>query len=150
MLQLNATDENQTDLSKGNEYITQEMATPVTAIEDREVADEFNDHIQINSNKAIRMEYLHSWTLKFKDSTQEIKYCQLREDMFRSNMLCVFIVWLFIVLCQAIIVPNCTILVICLGVSTILLTGGCLLVMAEEFSTLPSVCKQKRYNNIII
>lgn len=115
------------------------MATPVTAIEDREVADEFNDHIQINSNKQMRIEYLQPWSLKFKDSTQETKYCQLREDMFRSNMLCVFIVWVFIVLCQAIIIPSCTILIICLCVSTILLTGGCLLVMAEEFSTLPTV-----------
>lgn len=115
------------------------MATPVTAIEDREVADEFNDHIQINSNKQMRIEYLQPWSLKFKDSTQETKYCQLREDMFRSNMLCVFIVWVFIVLCQAIIIPSCTVLIICLGVSTVLLTGGCLLVMAEEFSTLPTV-----------
>ncbi|XP_055325693.1 adenylyl cyclase 78C-like [Sitodiplosis mosellana] len=118
------------------------MATPVTAIEDREITDEFNDHIQINSNKQMRMEYLHPWTLKFKDSTQETKYCQLREDMFRSNMLCVFIVWVFIVLCQAIIIPRCAVLFICLGVSTVLLTGGCVLVMAEEFSTLPTILQK--------
>lgn len=85
----------------------------------------------------MRMEYLYPWTLKFKDSTQESKYSQLREDMFRSNMLCVFIVWVFIVLCQAVIVPRCTILIVCLAVSTILLFAGCVLLMAEEFDKLP-------------
>lgn len=85
----------------------------------------------------MRMEYLYTYTLKFKDSTQELKYCQLREDMFRSNMLCVFLVWVFIVLCQSIIIPRCTVLVICLAVSTVILTVGCMLVMAEEFTGLP-------------
>lgn len=86
----------------------------------------------------MRMEYLNQWTLKFKDSTQESKYCQLRENMFRSNMLCVFIVWVFIVLCQAVVVPRCTVLIVCLAVSTIFLTAGCVLVMAEEFVKLPA------------
>lgn len=112
------------------------MATPTKATE--EEADECTQKIQINSNKQMRMEYLYPWTLKFKDSTQESKYCQLREDMFRSNMLCVFIVWAFIVLCQLIITPWCSILFACLTLSTILLTGGCLLVMAEEFTGLPA------------
>lgn len=85
----------------------------------------------------MRMEYLYTYTLKFKDSTQESKYCQLREDMFRSNMLCVFLVWVFIVLCQSIIIPRCTVLVICLAVSTVILTLGCGIVMAEEFNGLP-------------
>lgn len=133
---LNKSSENQTEATKNNENTTQEMATPVTATE--EEVDEFIEQsIQINSNKQMRMEYLYPWTLKFKDSTQEIKYCQLREDMFRSNMLSVFIVWIFIVLCQVTIIPQCTVLTVCLAISTALLTCGCLLVMAEEFSTLP-------------
>lgn len=46
--------------------------------------DEFiEQNIQINSNKKIRREYLSPWTLKFKDTEQELKFCQLREDMFR-------------------------------------------------------------------
>lgn len=46
--------------------------------------DEFiEQNIQINSNKEIRREYLSPWTLKFKDREQEMKFCQLREDMFR-------------------------------------------------------------------
>lgn len=90
----------------------------------------------------MRVEYLYPWTLKFKDTSQETKYCQLREDMFRSNMLSVFIVWIFIVLCQITIIPSCTILIICLAISTTLLSCGCTLVMAEEFSSLPVIFKK--------
>lgn len=105
--------------------------------------DEFIDqNIQINTNKEMREQYLNMWTLKFKDSVQETKFCQLREDMFRSNMLCVFVVWIFIVLIQAIIIPQCTVLVVCLAVSTFLLTSGSILVMAEEFDQLPRILQR--------
>lgn len=90
----------------------------------------------------MREQYLNMWTLKFKDSVQETKFCQLREDMFRSNMLCVFVVWIFIVLIQAIIIPQCTVLVVCLAVSTFLLTSGSILVMAEEFEGLPRILQK--------
>lgn len=119
--------------------------------------DELIDqNIQINSNKEIRGEYLYRWTLKFRDGNQETKYCQLREDMFRSNMLCVYVVWIFIVLCQVVILPTCITLVICLGVATLLLTVGCILVMAEEFtckyksSIFSSVPAQSKIHTLII
>ncbi|XP_061499353.1 adenylyl cyclase 78C isoform X1 [Anopheles gambiae] len=107
-----------------------------------EVDEMIDQSIQINSNKQIRQEYLYTWTLKFKDSSQEGTFCQLREDMFRSNMLCVFVVWIFIVLCQAVIIPRCTILIVALSITTFLLTVGCILVMAEEFSGLPKFLQQ--------
>ncbi|XP_067644298.1 adenylyl cyclase 78C isoform X2 [Eurosta solidaginis] len=109
---------------------------------DEEIDDFIEQNIQINSNKEIRREYLNTWTLKFKDRSQEQKFCQLREDMFRSNMLCIFIIWLFIVMCQVIIIPRCTKLIICLVVGTIFLTFASVLVMAEEFSNLPLYLKE--------
>lgn len=48
-------------------------------------------------------------------------------------MLCVFVIWIFMVLCQVIIIPRCTIVIICLAVGTVVLTFCCVLVMAEEF-----------------
>ncbi|XP_017484443.1 PREDICTED: adenylate cyclase type 8 isoform X2 [Rhagoletis zephyria] len=119
----------------------QEHGLSMTAL-DEEIDDFIEQNIQINSNKEIRREYLNTWTLKFKDRGQEQKFCQLREDMFRSNMLCIFIIWLFIVMCQVIIIPRCTKLIICLVVGTIFLTFACVLVMAEEFSNLPLYLKQ--------
>lgn len=116
-----------------------EKPDTIVSLSATEEVDEFIDqNIQINSNKQMRQEYLNLWTLRFKDSTQESKFCQLREDMFRSNMLCVFVVWIFIVMCQTIIILRCTVLIICLAVCTLLLTAGCILVMAEEFPGLPS------------
>lgn len=52
---------------------------------------------------------------------------------YSSNMLCVFVIWIFMVLCQVIIIPRCTMAIICLAVGTVVLTFCCVLVMAEEF-----------------
>ncbi|XP_032290565.1 adenylyl cyclase 78C isoform X2 [Drosophila virilis] len=112
----------------------------VTAL-DEEIDEFIEQNIQINSNKEIRREYLNAWTLKFIDKSQEQKFCQLREDMFRSNMLCVFVIWIFMVLCQVIIIPRCTTVITCLAVGTVVLTFCCVLVMAEEFPGLPSCLK---------
>ncbi|XP_055640111.1 adenylyl cyclase 78C [Toxorhynchites rutilus septentrionalis] len=109
-----------------------------TVVSSEEVDEIIDQNIQINSNKQMRMEYLYTWTLKFKDSSQEGTFCQLREDMFRSNMLCVFVVWIFIVLCQVMIIPKCTVLIVSLSITSLLLSIGCVLVMAEEFSSLPA------------
>lgn len=105
-----------------------------------EEVDEFIDqNIQINTNKQMRDEFLYAWTLKFKDPNQEQKFGQLREDMFRSNMLCVFIIWLMIVVCQSIIVSSCTTLFIFLGVATLIMMCLLVLVMAEEFDVCPEL-----------
>lgn len=81
----------------------------------------------------MRDQYLNAWTLRFKDDTQEKSFCQLREDMFRSNMLCVFAMWIFIALCQAVIIPRCAIHSISLGTTTFILVCLFVLVMAEEY-----------------
>ncbi|EDW78851.2 uncharacterized protein Dwil_GK12673 [Drosophila willistoni] len=118
----------------------QDHRVSVTVL-DEEIDEFIEQNIQINSNKEIRREYLNPWTLKFKDKGQEQKFCQLREDMFRSNMLCVFVIWIFMVLCQVIIIPRCTRLIICLASGTVVLTFCCVLVMAEEFPGLPRCLK---------
>ncbi|GAB0094916.1 Adenylate cyclase [Sergentomyia squamirostris] len=131
---------NRTESMMANDYVKQETRISLSATEE---VDEFIDqNIQINTNKQMRQEFLYGWTLKFKDNAQEGKFCQLREDMFRSNMLCVFVVWIFIVFCQVIILPTCIILVICLSIATFLMTLAWILVMAEEFPRLPSVLQR--------
>ena len=107
-----------------------------------EVVDEVIDqNIQINSNKQMREEYLNTWTLSFKDPIQEICFCQLRENIFRSNMLCIFIIWIFIVLCQLVIVPRSDFLNVTLIVTTFVMFAGCVLVMAEEYPGLPKILR---------
>ncbi|XP_053697549.1 adenylyl cyclase 78C [Sabethes cyaneus] len=130
---------NQAGVNTAESFRDKQKYDPEDSVPSTEEVDEIIDqNIQINSNKQMRMEYLFTWTLKFKDASQEGTFCQLREDMFRSNMLCVFVVWIFIVLCQAVIIPKCTTLIVSLSITTFLLTIGCVLVMAEEFSALPT------------
>ena len=107
-----------------------------------EVDELIDQNIQINSNKQMREEYLNTWTLRFKEPLQEVCFCQLREDMFRSNMLCMFIVWIFIVMCQFVIVPRCFFLTVTLIVTTVIISAGCILVMAEEYPGLPKFLRK--------
>lgn len=100
---------------------------------EEEVDELIDQDIQINSNKHMRDQYLNAWTLRFKDDSQEKSFCQLREDMFRSNMLCVFAMWIFIALCQAVIIPRCAIHSVSLGTTTFILVCLFVLVMAEEY-----------------
>lgn len=57
--------------------------------------------------------------------------------MFKSNMLCCFIVWLFVLVCYVLILPTCPLIIACLVVTSILLTTTTVLVMAEEFKQWP-------------
>nr|XP_022908202.1 adenylate cyclase type 8-like [Onthophagus taurus] len=101
--------------------------------------DEIMDHsIEIESNKRMRKVNVNLWTLRFKDDEAETLFSQLREDMFKSNMLCCFIIWLFIVGTHIAIIPLETSTVICLIITTLLLSATSVLVMAEEFKQLPA------------
>jgi adenylate cyclase 8 len=58
--------------------------------------------------------------------------------MFKSNMLCCFIIWLFMVVCQVVAIKQLSDIVIAfLTVTTVVLTSTSVLVMAEEFEQLP-------------
>jgi adenylate cyclase 8 len=85
----------------------------------------------------MREEYLNPWTLKFKEPFQEACFCQLNEDVFRSNILCMFTLWTLVVLCQFVIIPKCEILFISFSVTTIIMSIGFVLVMAGEYSIFP-------------
>ncbi|GLV37822.1 Adenylyl cyclase 78C [Carabus blaptoides fortunei] len=109
-----------------------------TTLSPAELVDEIMDQsIEIESNKRMRNANVNPWTLRFKERDTELKFFQLREDMFKSNMLCCFIVWLFVLVCYVLILPTCPFIIACLVVTSILLTATTVLVMAEEFEQLP-------------
>ncbi|XP_070498799.1 adenylyl cyclase 78C-like isoform X2 [Chironomus tepperi] len=136
------TNDNRKGTNNGNGGCN-EMDMSCNSLSATEEVDELIDQsIQINSNKQMRDEYLNSWTLRFKEPLQEVCFCQLREDMFRSNMLCMFIVWIFIVMCQFVIIPRCSYLTITLVVTTCIISAGCVLVMAEEYPGLPKFLRK--------
>ncbi|XP_044268161.1 adenylyl cyclase 78C-like [Tribolium madens] len=104
-----------------------------------EQVDDIIDHsIEIESNKRMRSANVNTWTLRFIDKDMEYQFSQLREDMFKSNMLCCFIIWLFIVVCQVVAFKQLNNVVIgLLTIITVILTSMSVLVMAEEFEQLP-------------
>lgn len=65
----------------------------------------FDHNFEIEQNKRMRSANVNPWTLRFKNTDMELRFSQLREDMFKSNMLCCFIIWLFIVAVQVAIIP---------------------------------------------
>ncbi|XP_077277148.1 adenylyl cyclase 78C isoform X4 [Temnothorax americanus] len=106
-------------------------ATSTTAVEKKGA-------IETASNKRMRSANINTWTLRYNDESLESKFDQLREDMFKSNMICCFVIWLFIAVCQAIILSDCMILLISLLVTTVILVASSILVMAEEFKGMPT------------
>ncbi|XP_049822606.1 adenylyl cyclase 78C isoform X2 [Aethina tumida] len=116
-------------------YMRKRGSTIGTTIEQ---VDDIIDHsIEIESNKRMRSANVNSWTLRFINKNMELEFSQLREDMFKSNMLCCFIIWIFIALCQVAVTSLSTTFIIALVVTTIVLTCTTILVMAEEFEQLP-------------
>lgn len=67
--------------------------------------DYMSYNFEIEQNKRMRSANVNPWTLKFKNKELELRFSQLREDMFKSNMICCFIIWLFIVAVQVAIIP---------------------------------------------
>lgn len=57
-------------------------------------------------------------------------------------MACCFILWLFVVCCQTIMLPRCMILLAALTITTVMLCAALTLVMAEEFMHLPSALQR--------
>nr|XP_026484478.1 adenylate cyclase type 8 [Vanessa tameamea] len=103
----------------------------ITSISEED--DIINHSIEVNSNRRMRLEHMRQWSLHFRRASLDVRFGQLDEKTFKSNVMCCWVLWLFIVAVQCIIHFNCWLLVITLFVMTILLTLSFLLVMAEEF-----------------
>ncbi|CAH2099493.1 unnamed protein product [Euphydryas editha] len=103
----------------------------ITSISEED--DIINHSIEVNSNRRMRLEHMKQWSLHFRRPSHELRFGQLDEKTFKSNVMCCWVLWLFIIAVQFIIHYNCWILVIILVVMTIPLTLSFFVVMAEEF-----------------
>ncbi|XP_058793697.1 adenylyl cyclase 78C-like [Phymastichus coffea] len=110
----------------------------VTRGSEKEKSIKMANGMEMVSNKRMRLANINPWTLRYNDEALESKFRQLREDMFKSNMICCYVLWLFIAICQAIILPDCTVILIALILTTLLLAVSSVLVMADEFKSLPT------------
>ncbi|XP_030767972.1 adenylate cyclase type 8-like isoform X2 [Sitophilus oryzae] len=108
-----------------------------------EQVDDIIDHnIEIESNKRMRSANVNTWTLRFIDKEMEKQFSQLREDLFKSNMLSCYVIWLFIVISHFVISTLSPLVVWFLMLVTLILTATSVLVMAEEFDQFPELLRR--------
>ncbi|XP_064090034.1 adenylate cyclase type 8-like isoform X5 [Macrobrachium nipponense] len=107
-----------------------------------EVDNLMNNNIEIESNKRMRAEHMYPITLTFKEDEMEETYHQVRADLLKSNVVCTCVIWALIVICQSIVIQSPTVLAETFVPSTVVLGGGLLLVMAEEYPSLPSCLRR--------
>nr|XP_020670198.1 adenylate cyclase type 8 [Pogona vitticeps] len=59
--------------------------------------------IDLRSGDKLRREHIKPFSLMFKDSSLEHKYSQMRDEVFKSNLVCAFMVLLFITAVQSLL-----------------------------------------------
>ncbi|KAI7804460.1 putative adenylate cyclase type 8 [Triplophysa rosa] len=69
----------------------------------REINKRIKQAIEVRSSEQMRKEHITPFTLVFKDAHIEGKFSQMRDEMFRSNLACSFLMLLFIMAVQALI-----------------------------------------------
>ncbi|XP_054617386.1 adenylate cyclase type 8 isoform X2 [Dunckerocampus dactyliophorus] len=105
----------------------------------KEINERIKHAIEVRSSERMHQEHISPLSLVFKDSHIEDKFSQMRDEMFNSNLVCSFIMLLFVMAAQALISAPRLFPAI-LQFSLFLLTYMLLLlvVLAEEFKWCPA------------
>ncbi|XP_075871280.1 adenylate cyclase type 8-like isoform X2 [Nelusetta ayraudi] len=105
----------------------------------REVNKRIRQAMEIRSSERMRKEHITAFTQVFKDSHMEGKYSQMRDELFKSNMVCSFILLVLLMAVQVLVpAPR-----ICPMVAQFLAGGSVyilllLLTLGEEFKHCPA------------
>ncbi|XP_035989750.1 adenylate cyclase type 8 isoform X2 [Fundulus heteroclitus] len=105
----------------------------------REVNKRICQAMEVRSSERMRKEHITTFTQVFKDSQMEGKYSQMRDELFKSNMVCSFILVILLMAVQVLIpAPR-----LCLTAAQFLLSGCVyflllLLTLGEEFKHCPA------------
>uniref|UniRef100_T1IKH0 adenylate cyclase n=1 Tax=Strigamia maritima TaxID=126957 RepID=T1IKH0_STRMM len=103
------------------------------------VDDLIDNSIEIESNLRMRREHVNRFTLTFKDEHMETQFCRSADDVFKSNMLTAFFIWIIGTSTHCIVMHELIIWrLIISATATTLLFVGFALVMAEEFVSMPA------------
>ncbi|XP_049914175.1 adenylate cyclase type 8 [Epinephelus moara] len=106
----------------------------------KEINKRIKHAIEVRSSDRMHREHITPLTLVFKDKHIEDKFSQMRDEMFNSNLVCSFIMLLFVMAVQALIpaprlFPTVLQFLVFLLVYVLLL----LLALAEEFRCTPAL-----------
>uniref|UniRef100_I3JR38 Adenylate cyclase type 8 n=1 Tax=Oreochromis niloticus TaxID=8128 RepID=I3JR38_ORENI len=105
----------------------------------REVNKRIRQAMEVRSSERMRKEHITTFTQVFKDSHVEGKYSQMRDELFKSNMVCSFILLLLLMTVQMLIpAPR-----LCPMVAQFVVSGSIyflllLLTLGEEFKHCPA------------
>ncbi|KTF92731.1 hypothetical protein cypCar_00014635 [Cyprinus carpio] len=104
----------------------------------REINKRIKQAIEVRSSERMRKEHITPITLVFKDRHIEGKFSQMRDEMFKSNLACSFLMLLFIMAVQ-VLVPSPQIYPMVIQFLVFLLVYVLLLLvtLAEEFKHSP-------------
>ncbi|KAG1971554.1 adenylate cyclase type [Pimephales promelas] len=104
----------------------------------REINKRIKQAIEVRSSERMRKEHITPFTLVFKDAHIEGKFSQMRDEMFKSNLACSFLMLLFIMAVQALIPsPQICPMVIQFLVFLFVYMLLLLVTLAEEFKRCP-------------
>ncbi|XP_058132021.1 adenylate cyclase type 8 isoform X1 [Dasypus novemcinctus] len=99
--------------------------------------------IDLRSGDKLRREHIKPFSLMFKDSSLEHKYSQMRDEVFKSNLVCAFIVLLFITAIQSLL-PSSRVMPMVIQFSILILLHSALVLIttAEDYKCLPLVLRK--------
>uniref|UniRef100_A0A3P8S3B0 adenylate cyclase n=1 Tax=Amphiprion percula TaxID=161767 RepID=A0A3P8S3B0_AMPPE len=110
----------------------------------KEINKRIRHAIEVRSSEQMHKEHITPLTLVFKDTHIENKFSQMRDEMFNSNLVCSFIMLLFLMAAQALIPAPSGMFPAILQFSVFLLVYLLLLLvaLAEEFKWTPASLQQ--------
>ncbi|XP_043965362.1 adenylate cyclase type 8 [Gambusia affinis] len=105
----------------------------------REVNKRICQAMEVRSSERMRKEHITTFTQVFKDSQMEGKYSQMRDELFKSNMVCSFILLILLMAVQVLIpAPRWSPMVAQFIISGFVYFLLLLLTLGEEFKCCPS------------
>ncbi|KAJ6663145.1 hypothetical protein lerEdw1_010738 [Lerista edwardsae] len=99
--------------------------------------------IDLRSGDKLRREHIKPFSLMFKDSSLEHKYSQMRDEVFKSNLVCAFMVLVFITAIQSLLPSSRMIpMVVQFSILIMLHSALVLITTAEDYKCLPLVLRK--------
>ncbi|XP_034053631.1 adenylate cyclase type 8 [Gymnodraco acuticeps] len=105
----------------------------------KEINKRIQHAIEVRSSDRMHREHITPLTLVFKDPHIEEKFSQMRDEMFNSNLVCSFIMFLFLMVVQTLIsAPSLFPVIFLFSVFLLLYMLLLMLALAEEFRCTPA------------
>ncbi|XP_063742948.1 LOW QUALITY PROTEIN: adenylate cyclase type 8 [Eleginops maclovinus] len=108
-----------------------------------EINKRIESAIDLRSGDKLRREHIKPFSVMFKDCSLEEKYSQMRDEVFKSNLVCAFIVLIFITTIQGLL-PSARMVTMVVQFSILIVLHSCLVLVttAEDYKCLPLVLRK--------